>query len=470
MPRTISTDTRWLERHGGVWRVTIAVPRDLHATLGTRLKRSLRTDSLAVANRLKLQAVHELRAEIENAREIAGGRPRAVIREALELAAYRRRAVDDGEHDEISKAVLEREAAILEAGAREVQDPETGEWHAIYRPEQVALAADFSAVASGTATPLLLHHATFLEKSQVKRRTKADDVRAVNYLLAWCKTKRVPPTVEAINRKMAVRFMDDFHSLSGGLAPASQNKYFNRLSRYWAFLVRREIVEINPWVGVSVDVPATKHNQQERAFTDEEVRILLTGPAPDKLRDVILIGALTGARLDAVVDLKVKDTVDGAFTFKPQKSEPAARDVPIHPALVDLVARRSKGKAPDDDLFPEWPGPKKAGSLRERSFKTSNAFTDYRRDVGVDQQVPGKRRALVNFHSFRRWFITKAERAGYSGDLIAAIVGHKRSGLTLGRYSEGPEMRQARKCVAAVKLPPLDKGPVPEVRAITPRR
>ena len=61
---------------------------------------------------------------------------------------------------------------------------------------------------------------------------------------------------------------------------------------------------------------------------------------------------------------------------------------------------------------------------------------------------------------------TKAERAGNDGDLIAAIVGHKRSGMTLGRYSEGPEMEKARRCVASVRLPPLDQGPVKEQRAL----
>lgn len=82
--------------------------------------------------------------------------------------------------------------------------------------------------------------------------------------------------------------------------------------------------------------------------------------------------------------------------------------------------------------------------------------------------VLGKRRSLVNFHSFRRWFITKAERSGTSGDLIAAIVGHKRSGLTLGRYSEGPEMEAAKVAVAKVLLPPLDGSPVQEAQALPP--
>ena len=63
------------------------------------------------------------------------------------------------------------------------------------------------------------------------------------------------------------------------------------------------------------------------------------------------------------------------------------------------------------------------------------------------------RRSLVNFHSFRRYFITKAEQADQMEHIIAVVVGHKRTGMTLGRYSGGPLLEQARRCVEAVRLP-----------------
>jgi integrase len=66
---------------------------------------------------------------------------------------------------------------------------------------------------------------------------------------------------------------------------------------------------------------------------------------------------------------------------------------------------------------------------------------------------PGKRRSRVNFHSFRRWFITMAERADQPESIIAVVVGHKRASMTLGVYSGGPLMEQARRCVEAVSLP-----------------
>jgi integrase len=86
--------------------------------------------------------------------------------------------------------------------------------------------------------------------------------------------------------------------------------------------------------------------------------------------------------------------------------------------------------------------------------------------------VSGKRRSLVNFHSFRRWFITRMERAGVPGPMVASIVGHARGSITLDVYSKGPAMRAARKAIARIKLPPLDGSPIEEemgLRAPTDR-
>jgi len=115
----------------------------------------------------------------------------------------------------------------------------------------------------------------------------------------------------------------------------------------------------------------------ERPFTDDEVRRLFGGPADQRMQDLMRIGALTGARLDVIVDLKVGGCADGLFTFKAQKRETSERAVPIHPDLAEIVARRTAGKLPEDDLFPEWPAPHKAGSVREQSFKASYQFTLY---------------------------------------------------------------------------------------------
>ena len=417
-------DRRWLELHGGTWRVTVAVPRGLQSKLGTRLKKSLRTDSLTVANQRKLKAVHELREIIDRQLEEAGLRARSTHAEAMSLRDRLKAADNDFATEDALREIAEIATEIRGPEVALIHDPVSGAPNPVFNSARDARAEEFIAIVRGAATPFSEHHEAYLKKVTVARRTRADDVRAIKYLADWCAKEMQPAAIESITRKTAVRFMDDFGDFSGGLQAATQNKYLNRLSQFWQYLLKREIVETNPWAGLHIKGPQKEDGEKERPFTDAEVRALLMGGAPPKLLDVMRIGALSGARLDAIVDLKVKDTADGAFTFKRQKRETGARDVPIHRDLFEIVEMRTAGKASHEDLFPEWPRPRNTDSKRERSFKCSNAFTDYRRLCGVDEKLEGVRRSLVNFHSFRRWFCTKAERTGASGDLIAAIVGH----------------------------------------------
>jgi integrase len=134
-------------------------------------------------------------------------------------------------------------------------------------------------------------------------------------------------------------------------------------------------VEANPWQGIKFTAPRTPHDELERPFTDDEVKRLLDGAASPAMHDLMRIAALTGARLEAIVDLRAKDCTDGVFVFKPQKKERGARAVPTHSALREIVTRRLVGKSGADSLFPEYPVPKASTSQRERSFRASNEFT-----------------------------------------------------------------------------------------------
>ena len=254
--------------------------------------------------------------------------------------------------------------------------------------------------------------------------------------------------------------MDALHELAGGQSSVTLQKYLDRLSRYWKWLDKRHHVGSNPWQGLTYEHQQSPWNERERPFTDEEMRTLLGKANHDKIpervrqamADLMPIAALTGCRLDPIICLSVGNCANGTFLFKPQKREGKPRLVPIHSSLREIIIRCTEGRKPEEPLFPEWPAPR-ANSMRERSFKASNAFTEYRRSVGVDERVEGKRRSLVNFHSFRRWFITKAEQADQPPHIIQVVVGHKRQGMTLGVYSAGPDLEQARRCIEAVKLP-----------------
>ena len=164
------------------------------------------------------------------------------------------------------------------------------------------------------------------------------------------------------------------------------------------------------------------------------------------------IGALTGMRLEEIARLRVKDTAGGEFDIRQAKTKAGVRRVPIHPALEPLVVRRTAGKAPEAYLFDELKDPPPGGK-RERSSKASERFTAYRRAIGIEERGENQRQSNVDFHSFRRWFITKAEQAGQPPHVISWVVGHERAGETLGRYSGGPATDQMKAVVAAVQLP-----------------
>ena len=141
------------------------------------------------------------------------------------------------------------------------------------------------------------------------------------------------------------------------------------------------------------------------------------------------VAALTGARLDAIIRMEVKgDTL----ILPPQKKERGPRTIPLHSHLANSLTG-----------FQGWQW--------TNSGAASALFVLYRRKV-LGPDPPGRRRAVANFHSWRRWFISKAERAGIDERIISDVVGHARRSMT-GRYSTGASLEQMKVCVEAVKLP-----------------
>ena len=140
-------------------------------------------------------------------------------------------------------------------------------------------------------------------------------------------------------------------------------------------------------------------------------------------------------RKEEIFQLRVADCADDLFNIRRSKTNAGIRKVPIHPDLVSTVEARCAGKAPDEFLIHEA----KAGGGwgDERSMPFSKRFQTYRISCGVDELLPGHKRSRVNFHSWRRWFITKADQAGLRREDIERTVGHKVQGMSLGLYSGG---------------------------------
>lgn len=469
MPRN-RTPTYLEKMNNGGWRVTVPVPRNLVKTVGkTRLKRSLDTHSRAEAERRKHAVIAEFFAMIEAARQ--GRLSKATVtglaasaemsdKELISLALDLRSNLQIQDED-APAFELEREGIYQIAerirGQEVATDEETDS--PVFDPERERKAGRFLRVALGKETPIREPLGLFHDQSKWSPRTKADSARAIDLLERWCEDNRVPFVVEAITRKRAGLFIGDLASNEERpLENRTINKYLSCLAQFWLWLEKRGYLELDssPWSRQSLPKIQPKEEERERPFTDDELTKLLSGnPAQPYLKDVMLIGALTGARIDAIVSLRRKDiTEDGCIRFKAQKRERSSRLVPIHSALKATISRLIERKQPDDDLFPECP-PVAADTVQERSMPAVKAFTYYRRKQGVSDLVDGKRRDRVNFHSFRRWFITKALQAGQPELVVQIVVGHKPQSVAASVYLGGLTMEQMKDCVEAVQLPTL---------------
>ncbi|WP_426168270.1 tyrosine-type recombinase/integrase [Sandarakinorhabdus sp. DWP1-3-1] len=354
----------------------------------------------------------------------------------------------------------DREATVGETGREELASRVAERARAVEAECGPAKAEAFYAVASGEATPLALPMATYLGESGIKDRSQDEVRRSVRTLVEWCERGSVAATVEAIDRKVACRFVSG--ELLKGRERATAAKYLSFLSGYWRWLVARGIAETNPWGG---QIPKRGARAKlgesatgKRPYTDDEAVKLLSGPASERLRGIIWIAALSGMRIDEICRLRVGDCRGGWFAVNAApgegKTKAATRRVPIHSALASRVAALAGERGAADYLIADLPD---TGPGRERSMPAVKEYTRYRRAVGIDERAEGQRQSNVDFHSWRRWFARTSRDAGTSPWVVADLLGHDTEsmalGMTMGTYSGKASAADLRGGVEAVLVP-----------------
>jgi integrase len=412
----------------------------------------LKTEDVRLARVARWNALDILKTEIANARNQDGASQDPLILEAL---AFR---------EEFVRASAERRDDLLYEITDRVEqiDLANGGSRTEYTGEDSDLeeankkASDFAKLATGRATPLDLYVDRWLASSGYSERTKADARTALAQFKSWCSASGRNFFIETVTDRVASDFRDE--AFVATLAhPKTANKKLSALRQYWEWLDKSFGIRPNPWMRKSLAKPKAHRVAQdgpqgaERPFTDEEVQSLLSGAADADLADMMRIAALSGMRLEEIGQLRVRDCIEGFFSVTRGKTPAAVRTVPIHSALRPLIAKRVGKRDQDAFLFPGLPS---TGWDDNRTMAVSKRFHYYRKRVGVDDKRPGARRSKVNFHSFRRWFATKAEEAGQRENVAAAVMGHSKDvGLTFGVYSKAELIGLKKECVEAVKLP-----------------
>jgi integrase len=337
---------------------------------------------------------------------------------------------------------------------------------------------------SANDEPIEKYVDTFFSVKTLREKQKTSTKKSLGDLTAWLVTKHVKPAIAVVTQELAGDFVEYLQS-TGKLGPKAVNNRLSPISSYWKYLKKRGKAKFNPFEGQSLDRKKLQEARiAKRPFTEDEMLKLLSGkPHFRALRDCIRILALHGMRCDELTQLRAGDCSQGILRIFgggnaneiPEwhrgvigKNTNARRDIPIHPELSDMFERRLLGKKRTEFLIDELAIPKNPNN--DRSKRLSNLFGNYRRSIGVHDQIKGQSQSRVDMHSLRRWFIWTAREAyqqalkhGFKDSdpftewTIADVAGHDTEsrplGMTMALYPGKSDLNARKACVSAVKLP-----------------
>ena len=169
----------------------------------------------------------------------------------------------------------------------------------------------------------------------------------------------------------------------------------------------------------------------------------------------MLIGAYTGARLEEISQLAVRDIRDeranGAMITvidihnggsNKLKSESAARLVPVHSELVRAGLLDYVKALPQN-------GPLFRG-LKRRASKGGKIGARLGELFRKRLEALGMKRERLCFHSFRHTVAQRLEQAAVSQTDAARVLGHTVAGMSYGVYSTGPGLKRLAAVVEAI--------------------
>lgn len=467
--RSTKAGRRLLNLRHNRWWFRRAIPAACQSALGRGAwwMENLETSDLAAAQKARDVLERETSATFDAIREGTWTGPKALDAGEMgrlyraEIAAAQE--VDPGDRESADTGPLSALMWSAEAAEEALQRDDE---------KEAFLDALHGREAVGTHLEAYLKASDFAPKTINERRGN------LGRFAKWAAAQRPALTLDKIDRKRAGRYVTD---VLDPMHPATAKKHFAALRGFWSWLAARGHIALPPavlmgsgWPWDGQQAPKTGKRAErgardtERPFEAAEVVALLDPRAlPDfnadhgaLIREVLRVSLLSGMRLTEVLTIwagDVRQESDGpglVFDIQEGKTTAAARPVPVHTALVDLVQRRmrdAKGnpKAPEVWLFHEMQHERDPGDTFGKRFNR------YREALGVDDKREGRRRSLVNFHSARRWFATAADRAGQPEGVIKDVLGHvpDKGNVTRRSYIRTSSGAQMRACVEAVKLP-----------------
>ena len=418
---------RYMVRKGNLWQVKIDIPDDCQAQLGKRnWVETTGTGDIANAKQRRDQIERQVKDLFEAIR--SGSYQQDT---AADLGASLRQAWRDADATADEGLFSERDLIVMEAKRQVKTIPNPKAFEAAWTGQEDANK----------------YVEAWLKEARLSPKTTAEWTGLTGRFQRWTEANDIK--LAGINRKVAGRYVAEELA---PMHPATASKHVSCLKGYWTYLMRRGHVDKdqgNVWADQLQPQRAKGGDkaamEEERALTVAEVNKLTNEPG--ELADLSLMAALSGMRLGEILAL-TKETlviIDGieCFDLRKSKTKAGVRIVPVHTGLAEVVERRTQSET----FWPEF------DELIGASV--SKRFATYRRKHGINDTVPGKRRALTNFHSLRKTFVTLARHAGMNEATIGQVVGHEQhgaKGLAFSVYSKA-STKQLQEVVESVKIP-----------------
>ena len=407
---------KFYEKRRQKYYAVLDVPKALREQLGVsrRFVKSLQTDSESIARIRVLPVIAKWKQEIVLAKA-SGNSGNQLLDSVVRVRQESQRLKGEG-FDEHDIQWIHEDVAYSRSW-----DNERGE----FVTDDIPLA-DAVSVVHGSSLLLAEHIEEHLDGKDCTAKSKD---MAKTTLLAFCKEfLHAEDVTERRVRDWIIRTMEQERKLSYNTIKRDMSS----IKVYWRWLKRYKSLDTAyPFEDILPPVP-NKNSKSKSSidiigFSITDYHKIL-GAVPDKdrnLRNLIILGAHTGCRLDELCALKLEDVSSDRFQIVDAKTNAGLRTVPIHAAITQLVAELVDTSA-DGYLID---GESDNNQYNSRSGGIGHRFSRLKTKLGY------KRNQV--FHSWRHSMTTQLENAERPLSQIQRIIGHTVSGMTLSRYSDG---------------------------------
>ena len=406
---------KYLQKRRRGWYAVVEVPKPLRSKIGKpRYLQSLNTESLSVAEARVLSIVVNWKKEIALASgEELFGSDTELMNNIIEVRKDEKRLKDEGINDSKIKEIHDHIALSTRSW-----DDELGE----YVTDNEDLVQAISVVHGGRFL-LIEHIDSYLSSLTVTPKSKdtykSDITRFINKF----------KYADGVNEQDLNAWINVTLGETEGLSVSTQKRIISSCRGYWKYLRRSHNLNIkSPFTELyyrSSKLTKKDIEDKRKAFTVSDYHTLLDhSQHDDTLRDLIVLGAFTGCRIDELCSLKLSEVRSDRIDIIDAKTEAGWRTIPLHKDIKQLVSRLVD-TASSEYLI--------SGLTFNKYGNRSNAigkrFGRLKTKLGYGSDYV--------FHSLRKGFATHLENADVPVSTASRLMGHTIEGQSFGNCSDG---------------------------------